>query len=318
MNVATRTSRLHDSQLSNPHLEDVFEFWNMEACGTSFVTAEKHTQEFFEKFRAFRYSSEWHIPQLVPFSETKGKSVLEIGCGNGADGVLFATAGARYTGVDLTDAAVDATRHHFRLLGLQGTFQKENAERLSFPDNSFDYLYSHGVLHHTENPCRAFSEVFRVLKPGGRAVLMLYHKKSFNYYARILTYMRGRVCWTILKRAGHISADRDQVGRSRIDLRGNRSNAIWQAHYENFLRYGWAYLRSSNFVHHATDGPACPFARVYTKAQVHKMFGNFRSVSTRCAHFPIRNYKFARWVPLRAEGLLAAAFGWYLFIYLTK
>ncbi|PIO48100.1 MAG: hypothetical protein CMR00_06450 [[Chlorobium] sp. 445] len=43
-----------------------------------------------------------------------------------------------------------------------------------------------GVLHHTPNPINAFNEVYRVLKPGGKAIIMLYHKHSFNYYVRIM------------------------------------------------------------------------------------------------------------------------------------
>src|SRR6185503_17179971 len=104
--------------------------------------------------------------ERVPFASARGKSVLEIGCGNGADGTMFASNGADYTGVDLTEEAVEATRAHFEALGLNGRFQRENAEHLSFADNTFDVVYSHGVLHHTPHPETAFREVHRVLKPG--------------------------------------------------------------------------------------------------------------------------------------------------------
>ena len=87
---------------------------------------------------------------------------------------------------------MEATKTHFEILGLKGQFQQENAQSLSFDDKSFDIVYSHGVLHHTPEPQKAFDEVFRVLEPGGRMVLMLYHKNSFNYHVRIMTYMRGQ------------------------------------------------------------------------------------------------------------------------------
>src|SRR5215831_16751936 len=109
-------------------LDEVHDYWNAEACGTHFVAEKENRREFFRQFREFRYKTEWHIPLLVPFAEGKGKSVLEIGCGNGADGVNFALNGARYTGVDLTEEAVRSTAEHFEVMGLAGTFQRENAE----------------------------------------------------------------------------------------------------------------------------------------------------------------------------------------------
>src|SRR5688572_18264470 len=154
-------------------LGSVHSFWNTEACGTHFVREFTDERDFCEKFREYRYRTEWHIPLLVPFAGGKGKSVLEIGTGNGADGVMFALNGAAYTGVDITEAALEATRRHFEVMGLRGVFQKENAEKLSFPDNHFDMIYSHGVLHHTPNPQAAINEVHRALKPGGQAIIML-------------------------------------------------------------------------------------------------------------------------------------------------
>lgn len=300
------------------HIFDVYDFWNVEACGSHFISAEKGTSEFYEKFRAFRYQTEWHIPLLVPFSETKGKAVLEIGCGNGADGAMFALSGANYTGVDLTVAAVEATRAHFQSLGLSGRFRIENAERLSFANESFEFVYSYGVLHHTANPNAAFDEVFRVLKPGGRAILMLYHKHSFNYYVRILGYMRARVMLHSLLRVAKRSSDRISLRNPILEMRGNAASGIWRAHYENLLRYGWSYLRADNFVHHATDGPECPIAHVYTRKLVHHLFRKFSRVETRVAHFPLRKHSATRWVPFVVERQLSSKMGWYLLVYLTK
>src|SRR5258708_6291827 len=154
--------------MSRSLLAKVHGFWNTEACDTSVVQNVSSEAEFYEKFREQRYRTQWHIPLLVPFAEARGKQVLEIGIGNGADGVMFALNGGYYTGADLTEAALEATRKHFEVLGLKGTFQQENAEQLSFPANTFDIVYSHGVLHHTPNIQQAIDEVWRVLKPGSR------------------------------------------------------------------------------------------------------------------------------------------------------
>lgn len=299
-------------------IRNVSEFWNTEACGSHYVPVQRGTAEFYKRYREFRYRTEWHIPMLVPFAETTGKRVLEIGCGNGADGVMFAQHGAEYTGVDLTETAVDATRRHFDVLGLGGTFQTEDAEKLSFPDESFDFVYSHGVLHHTPHPDVAFQQVYRVLRPGGKAVLMLYHKHSLNYYLRIMGYMRGRVLLKIASRLGRFSQDRAKLRGELQGIRGNEGSSGWELHYSNFLHSGWSYLRTENFVHHATDGPECPFAFVYTQETIRRAFAPFSSVQTRPAHFPLRKYRFGRFIPLRVERQLAALMGWYLFVYLIK
>ncbi|HXT42187.1 MAG TPA: class I SAM-dependent methyltransferase [Candidatus Angelobacter sp.] len=304
---------------ARPSVANVHSFWNTEACGSHFVRDYASEKEFFEKFREHRYRTEWHIPLLVPFTESKGKKVLEIGTGNGADGAMFALNGACYTGVDLTEAALEATRKHFAALGLGGSFQKENAERLSFPDASFDLVYSHGVLHHTPNPQAAINEVHRVLKPDGHAIIMLYHRHSFNYYVRIMSFMRLRVFLKLLSRAGRWRRDRERVlTESLAGLRGNSDNRVWKIHYHNFLREGWSYLRPENFVHHCTDGPECPVAFAFTRPEANRLFSHFRGLRMNVAHLPLNKYPLVNRLPFSVEKLLAARIGWYLFIFATK
>jgi ubiquinone/menaquinone biosynthesis C-methylase UbiE len=304
---------------TRPSVSHVHAFWNTEACGTQFVERCADEKDFFEKFREHRYRTEWHIPLLVPFAETKDKQLLEIGTGNGADGVMFALNGALYTGVDLTEAALEATRKHFQLLGLTGTFQKENAEHLGFPDKRFDIVYSHGVLHHTPNTRAAVDEVYRVLKPGGRAIIMLYHRHSFNYYARIMTAMRLRVLLFVLRRAGRWRTDRERARSLPLaGVRGNADRRVWEIHYLNFLQQGWAYLRAKNFLHHCTDGPECPIALAFSRAEARELFSRFHNVQTKVAHFPLNKYRLGRLLPFAAERFLASRIGWYLFIFASK
>jgi ubiquinone/menaquinone biosynthesis C-methylase UbiE len=298
-------------------LSDVGTFWNTEACGTHFVEEFTDERDFYEKFREQRYRTEWHIPLLVPFADANGKSVLEIGIGNGADAAMFALNGAHYTGVDLTETALEATRKHFRVLGLTGEFKRENAEALSFPDETFDWVYSHGVLHHTPNPQRAINEAWRVLKRNGRAIIMLYHKNSFNYFVRIMLYMRARVFLKILSRIGNWNEDRKKLtAESLVGVRGNQRPEVWDIHYQNFLKRGWNYLKAENFVHHCTDGPECPIAFAFTKAEVRRLFARFQNVTMRVAHFPLRRYN--RRIPFAVEKFFAERFGWYLFVFGTK
>lgn len=297
-------------------ISEVKSFWNTEACGTHFVDHAVDEQDFFAKFRAYRYLTEWHIPLLVPFAESRGKEVLEIGTGNGAEGVMFALHGAQYTGVDLTEAALEATRKHFAVMGLAGKFQTENAEHLSFADESFDWVFSHGVLHHTPNTQVAINEVYRVLKPSGRAIIMLYHKRSLNYYVRIMTYMRLRVLLKTLSRTGRWDWDRQAAVNSPQGVRGNQDRRIWSIHYQNFLHHGWRYFRAGNFVHHCTDGPECPIAYTFSRAEAVALFSQFRNVRTTVAHLPLKKYY--RGIPLGVEKFFARRVGWYLFIFADK
>jgi len=300
-------------------VESVRDFWNTEACGTHFIREFVDDRDFFSKYRAFRYRTEWHIPAFAAFADAKGQQVLEIGCGNGADGAMFAQYGARYTGVDLTAEAIDKTRRHFAAEGLEGTFRQENCEALSFNTDSFDLVYSFGVLHHTPSPQQAINEVHRVLKPGGTARVMLYHQHSFNYYARILTYMRMRAMLEVIRKAGRWKKDRrDAAAANLTGLRGNESAKIWHIHYQNFLKEGWSYFSARNFVPRCTDGPECPYAFTYTSRDAARLFERFRQVRTSVGHLPLNKYPGVRSLPRSVERLVARAAGWHLLIHATK
>ena len=305
---------------SGEPVERVRAFWDTEACGTHFVTDFADDRDFFSKYREFRYRTEWHIPAFAAFPEAAGRRVLEIGCGNGADGVSFALHGAAYTGVDLTAEAVDATRRHFAAEGLAGTFRQENCERLSFADDSFDIVYSFGALHHTPAPDQAIREVYRVLKPGGTARIMLYHRHSFNYYVRILAYMRARALLKVASRVRHWDIDRRRASApvELTGVRGNSSQEVWEIHYQNFLKEGWRYFTARNFVHHCTDGPECPYAFTYTARQAARLFAQFCSIEMDVAHFPLNKYPGGQAIPRAVERLIARTIGWHLLIRATK
>lgn len=104
--------------------------------------------------------------------------MLEIGVGLGADHQRFAEAGADLFGVDLTERAVEHTARRLAAFGLASELRVGDAEHLAFADAYFDRVYSWGVLHHTPATRKAIDEVWRVLKPGGRASVMIYHKWS--------------------------------------------------------------------------------------------------------------------------------------------
>lgn len=124
----------------------------------------------------------------------RGKKVLGVGCGNGFVLSRYARAGAEVYGVDITETGIDLCRKRFGYMDLQGDFRVANAERLPFPDATFDCVSSVGVLHHIPDPERGFAEIRRVLKPGGLFVLMLFHRNSAWYQVkmRAIAALRGK------------------------------------------------------------------------------------------------------------------------------
>jgi ubiquinone/menaquinone biosynthesis C-methylase UbiE len=112
------------------------------------------------------------------FIRFKNKNTLEIGVGLGSDHMKLAEAGAILTGVDITTRSINHTRRRFELLNYESKLFVADVEALPFTDNEFDAIYSWGVLHHTPNTQKAVEEVYRVLKPGGFAKIMIYNKYS--------------------------------------------------------------------------------------------------------------------------------------------
>jgi ubiquinone/menaquinone biosynthesis C-methylase UbiE len=125
---------------------------------------------------------------LLPFAELQGKDVLEIGCGTGVHARLLAQAGARLTAVDLTPTAIELTRRRLELANLDADVREADAESLPFPDASFDVVWSWGVIHHSEHTDRVVAEIARVLRPGGRLALMVYHRSSITYWVNYVLY----------------------------------------------------------------------------------------------------------------------------------
>ncbi len=288
--------------------ERVRAFWQANPCGVKFADAEMGTRRFYELVEAHRYTTEWHIPIAADFASARGFKVLEIGCGLGTDGAQFAKAGAHYTGVDLTEAAVELARKRFELFELPGKFQTADAENLSFADESFDLVYSHGVLHHTPDTAKAIREVHRVLRPGGRAMVMLYHRDSYNYRLNI----------SVLRRAGAQLLKWEPGVKLVHRVTGEPLDSL-HAHAKLLETEKESYLRPDEFLSQNTDGAGNPLARVYSRREAQELFKAFSEVSFK-TYFLNK-----RWLPLignllprSLEARLAARWGWHLWIYATK
>ena len=184
----------------NSEKQAVYDFWDQFSCGEELYLTGTEQKGYDNQARS-RYELEGDmIFPLARFSESKGLKVLEVGVGLGADHQQFAEAGAELYGIDLTEKAVEHTRKRLAYLGLESNLSVGDAEELDFPDESFDLVYSWGVLHHSPNTHKAISEVYRVLRCGGGARIMIYHKWSMIGYMLWIRYALLRLRpWVTLR-----------------------------------------------------------------------------------------------------------------------
>lgn len=164
------------------------EQWSKDPAGAVYGSQyEVGTREFFDEVERHRYQeyAPW-MPEVMGFNEFAGARLLEVGCGMGTDLLQYARGGVKVTGIDLTPRSIEISRQHLSLYGEAGEFGIADCERLPFADESFDVVYSNGVLHHTPDTAGAVREIHRVLTPGGQARVMLYHRGSAYYWGQII------------------------------------------------------------------------------------------------------------------------------------
>jgi ubiquinone/menaquinone biosynthesis C-methylase UbiE len=166
----------------------------------------------------YRYRKEPWLPPVLEIIASQEGALLEVGCGQGTDGVYICSRkkNGSYTGVDLSGQSIEnaktAARHFTGRLGIVPLYQTGNAESLEFADESFDAVFSCGVLHHSPDPMKAIAEIRRVLKKGGTGYIYLYRSASPKVLtARVLRLISGivdgvtlqdRLIWKTIKRFG--------------------------------------------------------------------------------------------------------------------
>jgi 2-polyprenyl-3-methyl-5-hydroxy-6-metoxy-1,4-benzoquinol methylase len=130
--------------------------------------------------------------KIIPFEILNGKRVLEIGCGMGLHASLLAESGAKLTAIDLSPRSIDVTARRLELRGLNADVRSMDAQNLEFPDATFDFVWSWGVIHHSARTGQIVKEIHRVLKPGGEARVMVYNLGGMAAYVTIVRkYLLG-------------------------------------------------------------------------------------------------------------------------------
>ena len=165
-------------------IEDVKNYWNNRPCNIRHSSKELGTIDYFDEVSAKKFFVEPHILDFTKFSDWKGKKVLEIGCGLGTIGINFASNGADYTGIELSDESLKLAKQRFDLNGINGKFFSGNAEHLStfIPVKKYDLIYSFGVIHHSPYPEKILFEIERYMNKDSILKIMLYAKDSWKNY----------------------------------------------------------------------------------------------------------------------------------------
>lgn len=289
-------------------IHDVESFWCENLNGAQMVEEQPDIPAFYLSYERHRYQSEPYNLEQLDLDRVAGKTVVEVGSGLGTDGTGLARAGANYIGVDVTPNGAALTQGNLRFCNIPGSAINASAERIPLASGSVDYVYSHGVIHHTPDIDQAVAEIHRILKPGGEIHLMLYHKSSFNYWVSIGILRRFGALLLMLP--GGISL------ASRLTKEAPDRLAV---HKKRFERQGFGYLFGPNWLNRNTDGPNNPLARAYSRKSAISLlagFTDFRFEVTNLnrRHLPV----IGPMLPASVERDLAARIGWHLHIFARK
>ena len=275
-----------------PTKQAVRKFWGTRPCGVVHSAAPVGTPAFYQETERHRFAihTDWDRPflrEVINFAAYSGKRILEVGCGIGVDALEWRRAGNRVVAMDLNLPSCQLTKGRFLDADLHdGRFLNADAENLPFPDETFDVIYSFGVLHHSPDTEQAVREIHRCLRPGGEVIVMLYHKWAAMVWCSVL------------------------LGA------GIRQGGLWKTR-----SFADLISRYTEWDSQSVDN-INPLTKVYSRRQVRRMFDGFSDVRLgthylRPGHFgPL-----ARFLPLLPTAVtrqLHQVIGWNLLVKAVK
>jgi len=171
-------------------------YWDAHPIATDGVPHARGSRESFDAIFA-NWERDMKPRRLAFLDACRGKRLLEIGCGIGIDGRYLSSIGVDYQAIDMSRESLHLAKRHFEMNDLPVRVSNGDATRLPFANGTFDVVYSSGVLHHVPDMAAACREAVRVIKPGGTARLMLYHRDSYHYW--LVHYVVRPMVWLLLK-----------------------------------------------------------------------------------------------------------------------
>jgi len=243
-------------------IRKVKDYWNSNPVHSVEFHVESDLSAYLNEIDELRWSDNerWSRSLFYEFDSGPGIKLLDAGCGIGVLSRFYARKQFEVYSVDISDKAVEITDRSLKLFGLKGQVSVSSVEDLPFPDNSFEYIVSNGVIHHTPETEKAVAEFYRVLKPGGCASVCVYYKNIL---------LRRPIWWAV-----------SLALRFLLLKRRGREKLLTATTPEELVR--------------AYDGNDTPIAKLYTRAQADKLFTGFRHLAVEPHYFPIRFLKICK------------------------
>ncbi len=285
--------------------ERVRAYWNSKPCDSEVSDRDWLSREYFLDVERQRYELQPHILEIISKIDWRGKRVLEVGAGIGTDARNIIGRGALYTGINVDRGSTEATLQALRVFSLPGTALERSATSLDFPDDTFDAVYSFGVLQHIPEVRKAVAEIQRVLKPGGELLVMVYNRSSINYVIEIM-FLR-KLGLRLLSVPGAIAL-LQWLGFPREKL---------ERHKELYRQRGR--MTDAEWLSRNTNGPDYPYCRVYDAKEAAELLSAFRIESNEVHFFDHRHWGvLGRMVPQSIRKALGRVWGWHRIVYAKK
>lgn len=285
--------------------ERVRAYWDDKPCDSELSSQSSLSRDYYLDIERQRYAVQPHILALLARIQWDGKQVLEIGTGVGTDARRIIGKGGRYTGINIDQGSTAATATALGSFFLPGIVKVGDATSLDFADDTFDVIYSFGVLHHIPEAPKAVAEIHRVLKPGGELLVMLYNRTSINYVVEIM-FLR-KLGLRLLSAPGAIVL---------LERMGFPSKKL-KRHKELYESLGP--MTDQEWLNRNTDGPDNPYARVYDAKEAAQLLHAFRIERNEAYFFDHRHWgPVGRLMPKALRALLGRQWGWHRIVHAKK
>ena len=285
--------------------KEVEGFWDNKPCDSDRSSESYGTAAYFKEIEEDRYKYQGHILDIIDEIDWQGRKVLEIGTGVGTDARIIIGKGADYTGINIDQGSVDLTRKALDVFSLAGKVERCDATAMKYEDESFDVVYSFGAMPCIPDLDKAMEEIYRVLKPGGIVLGLLYNKSSINYHVEIM-FLR-KVFRHILVIPGVIWF-LHMLGLPKDKLEGHLKL------YKNNKN-----MSDQEWLSRNTDGPDNPYISAQDEKDASELFAEFKSISQNIYFFDFRHWGFlGRILPRFIVNFLGRHWGWHRVVYAVK